>query len=403
MPHTFISVQEASQIVIAQAESIRPQTEFVSFQASLGRILAEDIYADRAFPPFNRVAMDGIAVHSKDWQNGQRTFRKVGIQAAGAPIVEAGGTGTCMEVMTGAVLPKGYDAVVPYEFVKLGEGDAEAEEYGVKAWKNIHLKGHDRKKGDTVLYAGKRIGAADIGVIATVGKDAVEVLKSLKTSIISTGDELVPVHNDPEPHQIRRSNVFSLEALLSPLTNRLDTLHLNDNREELSSRLSELIISEDVLILSGGVSMGKFDFIPDVLRELGVAVSFYKVRQRPGKPFWFGVHSSGTVVFALPGNPVSSYMCMLQYVLPFYRAVAKQKLKKQYAILDEAVHFPKEMTYFLQVETYVDAQARLHATPTRGKGSGDLAGLTEADGFLVLPADQAAFERGEIFEFIYAD
>jgi molybdopterin molybdotransferase len=227
----------------------------------------------------------------------------------------------------------------------------------------------------------------------------VKVAKQPKVMVVSTGNELVEVDEIPADHQIRRSNVFALVSLLKKLNINAETAHILDDKSALKTRIDSFLNDYDVLIFSGAVSKGKFDFIPEVLAELGVEKLFHQVKQRPGKPFWFG-KKARKVVFAFPGNPVSTFVSCLKYFTPWYqKSVGLNVDTQQKAILSEDFYFKPNLTYFLQVKLHQN-NGILYASPAAGKGSGDLANLVDADAFLELPDDRSNFEKGELFPII---
>ncbi|MDO9038290.1 MAG: molybdopterin molybdotransferase MoeA, partial [Lutibacter sp.] len=390
----LINVKEALEIVLKNSENFG--IEEVDFLKSSNRVLKESVFADRDFPPFDRVSMDGIAISSEAFNNGQRKFNIEGIQAAGSAQLTLQNTSNCMEAMTGAVLPKNTDAVIQYELLTIENGAATINLDALKSFQNIHLKGTDKKQGDLLIKVNTLISPAEIGVFATVGKSTVKVAKQPKVIIVSTGNELVEVGEIPADHQIRRSNVFTMVSLLEKLHIKADTLHIFDDREVLLSKIELLLNNYDVLIFSGAVSKGKFDFIPEVLNELGVEKLFHEVKQRPGKPFWFG-KKNNKVIFAFPGNPVSTFVNCVKYFYPWhYKSVGLNFENKHQAILSEDFYFKPELTYFLQVKLN-QVEGKLWATPISGKGSGDLANLAEAGAFLELPDNRSNFTKGEVF------
>jgi molybdopterin molybdotransferase len=393
----LIKVKEAIEIVVNNSENFG--IEEVDFLNASGRVLKEAVLADRDFPPFDRVSMDGIAISSEAFNNGQRMFAIEGVQAAGGPQLALQNASNCMEAMTGAVLPKNTDVVIQYELLTIENGIAKVNLEAVKSFQNIHLKGTDKKQGDLLIKENTLISPAEIGIFATVGKTMVKVAKQPKVIVVSTGNELVEVGENPGDHQIRRSNVFTLVSLLEKLQIKAETLHILDDKEVLLTKIESLFENYDVLIFSGAVSKGKFDFIPEVLNELGVKKLFHQVKQRPGKPFWFGKKGKKTV-FAFPGNPVSTYVNCLKYFYPwYYKSVGLNFENKQQAVLSEDFYFKPEMTYFLQVKLN-QIEGKLWAAPISGKGSGDLANLVNADAFLELPDDRSNFTKGEIFSVL---
>jgi molybdopterin molybdotransferase len=407
----MISVEQALQTILNHTQDFG--VEEIPFITSVGRVLKEDIVADRDFPPFNRVAMDGIAINHCFFKEGQRDFSIEGVQAAGAVQQTMQTASNCIEVMTGAVLPENTDTVIRYEDVSINNGIATIRVDELQLGKNIHTKGKDRSQGDLLISKNNILSAAEIGVIVTVGKATVKVAKAPKVMIISTGDELVAVNEIPAAHQIRRSNVFTLVSLLERFHIKAETAHITDNKELLKNKIASYLQEYDALLFSGAVSKGKFDFLPEVLDELGVEKLFHRVAQRPGKPFWFGRTASldmsgrdreqdktnNTVVFAFPGNPISTYVNCLVYFYPWLAKSSGFELTKETVILGEEVSFKPNLTYFLQVRVEVK-YGHLVAFPIRGNGSGDLASLVQADGFIQLPSNTTTFKKGETFSFI---
>jgi molybdopterin molybdotransferase len=344
--------------------------------------------------------MDGIAIDSAAFHKGQRRFKiQEGVQAAGSPQLTLQSPDYCLEAMTGAIRPKDTDVVIQYELVEIADGYATVQTDKLKDSQNVHLKGLDRQAGALLIAPNTLISAAEIGVLATVGKSVVKVAKQPKVVIVSTGDELVDVTDTPDYYQIRRSNVFSLVALLEHLKIKADTRHLTDSKEALLHQIKELLSQYDVLLFSGGVSKGKFDYLPEVLAELGVTKLFHKVKQRPGKPFWFGTKGT-TTIFAFPGNPVSTFASCLKYFYPWYQKSAGLDFRNpNQAVLAEDYYFKPDLTYFLQVKLS-QMDGRVMATPVTGKGSADLANLINADAFIELPDDRSQFYKGEVFPLL---
>lgn len=397
----MITVEQATQIIL---ENARPsKAEKVDLMQSNGRILREDIVADRDFPPFDRVTMDGIAIAFSSFESGQRSFHIESIQAAGASPLTLKNKKNCIEVMTGAVLPVGTDAVIRYEDLSIVDGVATIMVEYLGFRQNIHHKGIDRKKDEVILMSGHKISPAEIGTLATVGKTEVWVSALPKTAIVSTGDELVEVGDMPLPHQIRRSNVFSVAAILrGQCAIDADLFHFPDDEKAIADGLEDILDDYELVILSGAVSEGKYDFVPKVLEDLYVEKLFHKIAQRPGKPFWFG-RRDDVVIFALPGNPVSAFMCACRYVVPYVKQQLCDSLElfESSAALTADVIFKPDLTYFLPVKIK-NTEGKLWATPIEGHGSGDLANLNDADGFLELPSDRALFKAKEVFPlFLY--
>jgi len=392
----MISVQDALQTILKNTLDFG--VEEIPFLESVGRVLKEAIVADRDFPPFNRVSMDGIAINQYVFEQGARSFKIEGVQAAGAEQKRMNVNSNCMEVMTGAMLPENTNSVIRYEDVVIENGIATILVDVINQHQNVHSKGKDRRLGDLLIPENRKITAAEIGVIATVGKAFVKVAKTPKVMVVSTGDELVEVHETPLEHQIRRSNAFTLVSLLEKLNINANTAHITDDKELLKEKVATYLKEYDVLLFSGAVSKGKFDFLPEVLEELGVEKLFHRVTQRPGKPFWYG-RRDGKPVFAFPGNPVSTYVNCLAYFYPWFAKSSGFELKEETVILGETVSFKPNLTYFLQVRIEIK-YGHLVAFPIKGNGSGDLASLVQADGFIQLPKGTVEYNKGETYPLL---
>ena len=392
----MISVKEAKNIILNSTQNFG--VEEIPFIKSVGRILKEDILADRDFPPFHRVSMDGIAIDYTLFKNGQRSFKIEGIQAAGSEQLTLEDSENCIEVMTGAVLPNNANTIIRYEDVTIENGTATINVDEIKDGQNIHNKGKDGKVGNLLIKENTKISAAEIGVLATVGKSFVKVAKQPKVMIVSTGDELVGVDEIPLEHQIRRSNVFTLVSLLERLNIPSEIAHITDDKPVLKSKIEYYLQEYNVLLFSGAVSKGKFDFLPEVFDELGVEKLFHKITQRPGKPFFYG-KTEKCNVFGFPGNPISTFVNCLVYFYPWYYKSVNLKIEEETAILAEYFSFKPDLTYFLQVKLSYKF-GHLVATPITGNGSGDLASLVNADAFIQLPNDKIEFKSGEVFPII---
>lgn len=392
----MISVQEAEAAIFNHLFDV--SSEVVEIKSAEGRILKEQVLADRDFPPFDRVTMDGIAIAFDAFQNGQRVFPLEGVQAAGEPALRLRESINAIEVMTGAMLPAGTDTVVRYEDITVQNSVANISNATIEPGQNIHRKGADGKASQMLLSPGLVLSPAEIAVMASVGKSSVAVAQFPRTAVVSTGDELVAIDQMPLPHQIRRSNSYALFAAMQQMKWPAEMFHFRDDNQLLERELRGLLEHFEVIVLSGGVSQGKFDFIPQVLERNGVKKEFHQVAQRPGKPFWFG-RSHRTTVFALPGNPVSTFMCFYRYIRPWMLTSFGVKLGPLQAILASDFSFPPRLTHFLQVKTRFE-NGMLIAVPAVGGGSGDFINLNNVDGFLELPAEQSVFKAGDPFTFI---
>ncbi len=389
--------------------------ETVPLAKAAARVLREPIYPDRPQPPFDRVMMDGVAIHYPSYLSGQRFFPVDRLQAAGMAPAPLQQLDHCREIMTGAALPTAATTVVPYEEIQATAGGFLLGE-GVQDGKNIHRSGSDLppniplrdevKAGKTpphakaLLASGQPIGIAAIGMLATFGYYEVQVAALPKTLIISTGDELVGIDESPLAYQIRRSNIYQLAQLLRPFGIQAELLHLPDEPHQMRQQLLPLLPQFDLVLVSGGVSKGKKDYVPELLTQAGVQALFHGVAQRPGKPLWVGRHER-TMVFGLPGNPVSSLVCALGYVLPFIRRNLPCPIPTAYAVLGSDHHFSPPLTQFLAVSLHNDPQTGLAvALPVQNQGSGDSSSLLTTQGFLILPAEQSSFLAGSVFPFL---
>jgi molybdopterin molybdotransferase len=393
------TVEEAEKIILAQLKDYG--TETVPFELALGRVLAEDITADRDLPPFNRVTMDGIAIAYKAIEQGITTFKIKAIQAAGDEPVVIDAIDECIEIMTGAALSPTIDTIIRYEDLEIINGQAKLLMPEIKRGQNIHLKGKDKTKGDIVAAKNQLITPAIISLAASVGKAGILVKELPKVMIISSGDELVDVPDTPTDYQIRRSNNYTIKAVLKQHSLNADMLHIPDDAEVTQQQIQNCLQNYDVILLSGGISMGKFDYIPQALEDLQVQKLFHKVEQRPGKPFWFGRHSNGVLVFAFPGNPVATFMCLHRYFLLWLNATLSLPVKPPvYALLDRDFTFMPRLKYFLQVKLNFNEKGSLLAKPIEGNGSGDFANLADTDAFIELPLERNEFKQGEVYKVI---
>ena len=391
----MISVKEADDI-IHQAH-YNGAVISVPLGEALGKILASEVTADRDLPPFNRATMDGIAINSTSFLKGVREFRVKGIQRAGVPAISLDDPGQCVEIMTGGVIPDEADAVVRYEDIVVNNGTARINVGEVNAGQNIHYRGRDAKKNSPVLSASKKISAAEIAVFASVGLTTVKVYQPPAIAVVSTGDELVAIDQTPELWQVRTSNSHAVVAALNAIGISASMFHIPDDEKTVVENLSQILQKHDVVILSGGVSKGKHDYIPVALEKNGIRKSFHEISQRPGKPMWFGRGNNKTV-FALPGNPVSTFMCFHRYVKPWIEKSLHLIPTSSSAILRSAFQFKPPLTYFVQVKTTIE-DGRIMAEPDPGGGSGDFANLRNIDGFLELPLGQVDFPAGKAYAY----
>lgn len=393
----MVDVQSALNIVLQNP--VDYGYEFVPLKNAIGRILAEEIRSDRPLPPFDRVCMDGIAIDFESFEKGQRYFPNEKTVAAGETRYKLNHPDQCVEIMTGAVLPENTNTVIRYE-------DLEQDQDGftvlttVKKGANVHQKGTDFSMNEVLLQENLKLKAVDINILASVGRDMVKVKKLPLVAMISSGDELIPVHQKPQDHQIRISNIHMLKARLDQMGIKSSDYHFRDEKEDIRKKLLKIMEQHDVILMSGGVSKGKFDFIPGILEDLGFEKLFHGVRQRPGKPMWFG-KKDNHLVFAFPGNPVSSIACLHKYFIPWISVCLGQELPKILRVrLKDNVEFKPDLHYFAQARLSFGEDGVNYATVSHGNGSGDIVNPSGMDGFIEFPRGTNRFLSGEIFNFI---
>lgn len=392
----MLTPAEAAGKIRATLSGLEPVS--VPLAECTGRVLAQSVVAERDQPPFDRVMMDGIAIAHGEFAAGNRSFRLQATQAAGDSAL-ALEPGSAIEIMTGASLPDGADCIIPIERVTLNEHGAHVEaNYGAELRQFIHARGSDHGKGEQLLATGTRITATETAVIASAGLAEVRVARLPCIRVISTGNELVPAGAPIAAHQIRMSNGPAIVALLGS-DGYADTTHehIRDDPAALEQGIDTHLEAADVLVLSGGVSMGKADFVPQVLAGLGVDVVFHRISQRPGKPMWYGLGPAGQAVFALPGNPVSTLVCCRQYVLPALRQMSGMvAARPEFASLTQAVRFTPALTNFLPVKLVSNAEGQVLALPVKTNTSGDFTALAGTDGYVELDAARHDFPRGTV-------
>ncbi|MCO5723526.1 molybdopterin molybdotransferase MoeA [Robiginitalea marina] len=394
----MISFAEAFELVLSHPLALG--TEQIPLEDCGGRILAGEVYSDRDLPPFDRATMDGIALAYAAFREGQRDFPIRGEARAGTPLQCLNDPATCMEVMTGAMVPEGADTVVRYEDLEIREGVAWIKA-PVNRGQNIHPRGSDSGAGKLLLSPGQAIGPAEMAVLASVGKSVAEVFALPRTSLFSTGDELVPVDASPLPHQIRRSNIYALQSALGELRIHPNVGHLPDHPEKIQCTLATALDQPGVVLLSGGVSMGKYDYLPGLFAELGVENIFHRVAQRPGKPFWFGINRhSGCLVFSFPGNPVSTFLNYHLYFKAWLWNCWGLELKKHQVLLPETEENTTPLTQFRLGEVRED-QGKLVFSAVPMNSSGDFLSLSRAHGFACLEPRETPYLAGESVPFHY--
>jgi molybdopterin molybdotransferase len=398
------SYQEARAIVIEKCRGLgrAPSTEILGLSDAFGRVLAQEIRADRDYPPFDRAARDGFAVRSADCQKAGASLRIVGEVAAGAGFAGRVGAGECVQIMTGAPVPEGADAVVMIEQTRAGVGgDQVVIEKTATAGMNFVPRGSESRKGDVLLKASARIGAAEASIAAQVGCTHLMVYRKPRVAILSTGNEVVEVDAQPGAHEIRNSNSFSLAAQTGFAGAEAVSLgNAPDRSEEIHASILRGL-QEDALIISGGVSAGKYDLVEPVLRELGAEFFFDSVEIRPGRPAVFAICRKKPVL-GLPGNPVSTMVTFELLVTPaldILGGAEPRPLPLLKAKLKSAVEQRAALTHFLPARIeWSGGEASVSAL--QWQGSGDVVTVARGNCFLVVPQNKLKLSAGELVDVL---
>ncbi len=380
---SLLTVAQACEIILSRAPP--PVAENIDIGNAAGRILQESVVADREYPPINRATMDGIAIALGSWNAGVRRWRIEGVIPAGVAAPDLKDPAhACLKIMTGAELPAGSDGIIPFEQIQLAGNEAVARDDAVFQDRQfVHAKASDRHKGDVLLKAGHVLDAPRIAILAAVGHASVKVARLPRVAVISTGNEIAPVEQQElAPTQSRASNAVALAAALHSFgVESVDLTHLRDDLQATVTTISQLIRTNDLVLLTGGISKGEYDFVPAALKQSGVAEEFHGVAQKPGKPLWFGQGANATV-FGLPGNPVSTLTVYRRYVVPFLtRMTGRTAEPVRMVQLARQIKPHASLTLFPPVRL-IDSGT---VDPVEYHGSGDFAALAESDGFVEIP------------------
>ena len=393
--------KEAIAEILSQIAPLEQQ-EMIILADAAGRILSREVTSDVNLPPFEKSMMDGYAVRSSDTSGGAWDLRKLGESRAGEAFSGSVGPGECIAIYTGAEMPEGADAVVMIERTR-EEGERMHSEGVVREFLNVAHKGEVLAEGRSVLSAGRRLDAVDLALLAAVGCDPVPVIRRPRLSILTTGDELVPAGSKPGPAQIREGNTVFLAAAAKEMgVELLEIGIVPDSREQLEAAFARALDAGDVLITTGGVSMGKYDLVGPCLEAIGTTPILHKVAIKPGKPIWFGMRGEKPV-FGLPGNPVSSLLGFEVFVRPALARLSGRSLEAQRPRIavgrwGGGSKAAAEREINLPVAVNVDSDGVPLLSPVPWKGSADVAGLSSASGFVIIPAN-GAVSAGELIKW----
>ncbi len=372
-----------------------PRVETLSLQEVRGRVLAEDVVADRDCPPFNRSTRDGYAVRSVDAASLPTALDCLGEVRAGEHFTGQVGRGQCVQIMTGAPLPPGADAVVMLEQARAHDSKLEVLR-AVQPWENVVQQGSEALAGNIVLPRGRRLGAGEMGLLASVGLSRVKVFLLPRVAILPTGDEVVPVEQRPEWFQVRNSNSVTLAAQVAAAGGAPRELPIAHDQKPALRRLIEEGLEADLLLLSGGVSMGKYDFVEEILKELGAEFFFQGVAIRPGKPLVFG-RVRERFFFALPGNPVSTFVTFELFVRPAIGMLQGAEFDCPVflrARLGKPFRQKTGLTAFMPARVVLEGADPI-VNLVGWQGSGDLVGVAAANCFLVVHPEQTELAAGD--------
>jgi molybdopterin molybdotransferase len=393
----MISVAEAIRIVKEQTGGLSP--EKIALEDALGRFLAEDIIADTDLPPFDRSQMDGYALNARDVQIVPARLKIIGESAAGRGWHQKLKKGEAVRIMTGAPVPIGADSVQQVELTRELDGGSEVEILEpASPGRSIVTRAAEIKAGETVLNAGEHITAATMAVLASFGYAQVKVGKRPRVAVLATGSELVSIDEKPGVDQIRDSNNFSIGAygqIAGAIVERLPLA--GDDLSSLKREMTEAAARTEILITSGGVSVGIYDFTKLALKELDAEFFFERIALRPGKPTVFARLPNGTLVFGLPGNPVSAsvtFNLFARTAILRMQGAKQPELEKETALLAKTVKGAKERASYLPAQLSTNDDGQLLATPLKWGGSSDFVGFVRATALIVVPPDTREIDAG---------
>lgn len=391
----------ARVIEVISTGAQRPSAESIRLGESLNRVLAQPVISDRDYPPFHRSVRDGYAVRSVDLLSGSSLLTCVGEIKAGQHFKGVLGPGQCVQIMTGAPLPEGADAVVMIEFTSRKE-DYVSIQRGVGCGENVVERGAESKRGNVLIPDGSRIRITDLALMAQVGVDRPTVFRMPAVAVLSTGDEVVDASQTPGAFQIRNSNSFSLAGLVEMAGG--EAVSLGNSPDEAGALRKQILqgLEADILVISGGVSMGKYDLVEAVLRDLGAEFFFDAVAIRPGKPTVFGC-CRDRFFFGLPGNPISTMVTFGLFVRPAIDILGGASVGP---LLLAAARLAVEVRQKKGLKAFLPARLEREGDEVRVRtlswqGSGDLVALSRSDCFFIFPDDQECLKAGEYVTVVF--
>jgi molybdopterin molybdotransferase len=392
----MISINEAKEIVFSGL--FEPGIKIVNLLDGLNYFLAKDILADRDYPPFNRAAVDGFAVSAKDLDCGIQEFKIEAIIFSGDNFSYKFNPGECVKIMTGASVPNGLDVLFKVEDCQFTGEYFKYTGQKYNTGMNISNKGENSRKGDVIIRKGSRVDYRTANSLAATGHNRISVYQPPEVAIISTGSEVVSIDTLPEPYQIRDSNYPGLSLALGKFNIKPSKYILvTDERNEIRSALEEGLKS-DVLIVSGGVSMGDADFVPVLLEEMGVEKKFHNVNIKPGKPFWFGIKGNKKV-FALPGNPLSTLVSYKIFIEPWLlQSLGNSPAEKMFLPLSKERTLKGDRPEFFPVKM-IPINEQSYLEPVTFHGSGDITATQGSDGLAFHPIEKKQIFKGDPVEY----
>ncbi len=394
----MISFNEALKKIMQHTAVLK--TTKIPIEKSVGMILAENLYSNIAMPPFNKSAVDGYALKAGDIKTIPAILKNLNSIKAGQSFTGKLQTGECVKIMTGAPLPKGSDSVVMVEFTKT-HGDKITVSQVLKKGANVCLKAEDLKRGQKILTKGAEIKTSHVAIMAAAGKKYIKIIAAPRATILSTGGEIIPAGRKLPKNSIYNSNGPMLEAMFNSDGIRARFIGIaKDDKRDLSKFIKKGITS-DIFLISGAVSVGDYDFVPEVLRKLKVKQIFHQVKIKPGKPLFFGIKNK-TIIFGIPGNPLAGFLAYQIFIRP---ALLKMKgCKNCYpvfrkGILKKPFHRQNKRKHFALIKI-TKKQNQYYLSPINSHGSGDVASLSKADGFMIIKENSRALNKNTKAKFI---